>query len=187
MPRYAALPDNYAELFAEHWRRTRLVDPSEAYRDPLVLQDAIIEYFEWNAQNPILSNETYDTKRSGLITREHKLFRTPSQKALCLRIGISSSLWRDWRTECRIRRPVIYWAEDVISTMKLEAASVDLINPTIAIRELGLKDSHELTGADGQPLNDVSYKDILIEKLTRVVESSRDSVPYQRDDGSSGS
>jgi hypothetical protein len=179
MSRVTAIREGHLDVFADHWRRARIIDPRDSYRDPRVLQEACLEYFEWNANSPIVSEDVFSTKQAGVAREKVYLHRTMSIRALCLRIGIPTFLWRDWRRECPIRRPVVLWAEDVIYAIKLEAASSEMINPMIAVRELGLRDGHEVTGLDGDSLIlQVDPKDVLVDRLTRILAAKRDSTPH---------
>lgn len=154
--------DDSAVSINEAWsaRHLRSIIPSRTvkYDTPEQLAAAVMEYFQWNAENPLYEERVNVFK--GDITRYRvQRVRAMSVRALALYIGVASRTWRDWAHTARMDlKPVVDWAEDVIYQQKFEAASADLINASIAIRDLGLADKQEVTSPDGSMTPVVQYQ-----------------------------
>lgn len=159
---YEMEEENSSLSINEAWsaRHLRAILPSRSvrYDTPEQLAEAVTAYFRWNAENPLYEERVNVFK--GEITRYRvQKVRAMSVRALALHIGVASRTWRDWAHTARPDlKPVVDWAEDVIYQQKFEAASADLINASIAIRDLGLADKQELTSPDGSMTPVVQYQ-----------------------------
>ena len=115
------------------------------------LRAACLEYFQWNADNPLY--EAKLTSFQGVNTIEHlPKIRAMTISALCLHIGITLRQWTEWRKSRADLLPIITQAEEIIRTQKFEGAAADLLNANIIARDLGLADKAELSGPDGGPI-----------------------------------
>lgn len=154
--------DDSSVEISQAWsaRHLRSILPTRTvkYDTPEQLYEAVLGYFQWNAANPLYEERVNVFK--GDITRYRvQKVRAMSVRALALYIGVASRTWRDWGNTARPDlKPVVDWAEDVIYQQKFEAAAADLINPSIAIRDLGLADKQELTSPDGSMTPVVQYQ-----------------------------
>lgn len=145
----------------ERWLRTLSIEDrliADLSWRPENLLTACTEYFTWVAENPLFEERVNVFK--GDITRYRiPRVRAMSIRSLALYIGVSSRMWRDWSHSAREDlRPVVEWANDVIWTQKFEAAAADLINATLAMRDLGLVDKQEVTSPDGSAKLIVQYQ-----------------------------
>lgn len=120
------------------------------------LWSACVEYFEWNAENPLYEMKPFAYQ--GVVVQEPVAkMRAMTIGGLCLFLDVVESTWRAWRTKGHVLyRPdfeaVITRAEAIIRKQKFEGASADLLNANIIARDLGLADRSELTGRDGGPI-----------------------------------
>lgn len=121
------------------------------FTNPDDLWDACVEYFEWNAANPLYEAKAFAYE--GNVTIEHlPLMRAMTIGALCLFLDISESTWHEWRNTRSDLSEVIREVEAVIRAQKFEGASANLLNANIIARDLGLADKSELTGKDGSAI-----------------------------------
>jgi len=112
---------------------------------------ACVEYFEWNASNPLYEAKAFAYE--GNVTVEYMpLMRAMTIDGLCLFLDIDNSTWFNWKNDRPDLFNVITRAERVIRKQKFEGASANLLNANIIARDLGLADKSELTGKDGGPI-----------------------------------
>lgn len=125
--------------------------PKPKFTNPDDLWDACVEYFEWNAANPLYEAKAFAYE--GCVTVEYMpLMRAMTIEGLCLFLDIDVTTWRGWRENRTDLIPVITRAETVIRKQKFEGASANLLNANIIARDLGLADKSELTGKDGSAI-----------------------------------
>ena len=112
------------------------------------LEDACIQYFEWNEDNPLYKDQLVTFQ--GQATHEPVAqMRAMTLHGLCMFIDISMETWRDWKTSRPDFSGVITRIEQAIFRQKFEGASADLLNPNIIARDLGLADKKDHTSSDG--------------------------------------
>lgn len=112
------------------------------------LQDACLQYFEWNENNPLYKDQLVTFQ--GQATHEPVAqMRAMTIGALCMFIDIGQDTWSEWRKTRSDLSAVIAWAESVIYRQKFEGASADLLNANIIARDLGLADKKDLSSTDG--------------------------------------
>lgn len=177
-----------ADLFSGHWSKTpvKRVPPTERYKTAEALQQGVIDYFNWMNDTPLEAEKVFSTK-NGTERATVNHVRSPSIRAMCLHLQIDTNTWRSWREQHPLYRDVCLWAEDVLYAVKFEAASVDLINPMLAVRDLGLRDGHELSGPGGGPIEtEVSPKDVILGKLARISAALGADDDAGEPDGSAG-
>ena len=115
------------------------------------LEDAISQYFEWNEGNPLYKDQLV-TFQGSAIHEPIAQMRAMTIGAMCMFIGVTESLWREWRSSRPDFLAVMSWAEGVIYRQKFEGASADLLNANIIARDLGLSDKKDVT-TGGKPLS----------------------------------
>jgi len=164
--------------FKSHWSGRRgYLDGKrvgERFPDGESIVEACIEYLEDNLENPIYTQ--YVAQYQGAVTKTKLAkFRAPTVRAFRLRNGIDSDVWSRWTQLDPIRRGACLWVNDLIFTMKFEAAAAELINPMIASRALGLGDKHELSGPNGGPIQteEMSARELLADRLARLAPAYR--------------
>ena len=112
------------------------------------LEDACLQYFEWNEENPLFKDQLVTFQ--GSATHEPVAqMRAMTIGALCMFIGVQHQTWIEWRVSRPDFSQVITWAESVIYRQKFEGASADLLNANIIARDLGLADKKDLSSSDG--------------------------------------
>ena len=110
-----------------------------------MLEDAISQYFEWNEENPLYEAKLVSFQGTSVVESLPKM-RAMTIAAMCGFIGITHSLWNEWKTTRSDFLAVMAWAEQTIFRQKFEGASADLLNANIIARELGLADKKEVSG-----------------------------------------
>jgi hypothetical protein len=115
---------------------------------PDELSQKAIEYFEWNAKNPLIEQKVFGTG----IRMNIKKLRAMSMVGFCNFASIDTDTFKNYEKQeeyfdiCKSIRNIIY-------QQKLEGAAADLLNPSIIAREIGLADKTEITGKDGESLS----------------------------------
>ena len=113
-----------------------------------MLEDACLQYFEWNENNPLYKDQLVTFQGSASHEPVAQM-RAMTLHGLCMFIGISRQMWNEWRTVRPDFVDVIAKVEDAIFRQKFEGASADLLNANIIARELGLADKKDVTSSDG--------------------------------------
>lgn len=137
------------------------------FTHPEQMWEAFIEYTAWVDKHPIKEKKLINDKLS------HKLVNVPLSRpytyaGFTLYLGVTESYFRQKRKEVKDRlygnegkdaRPedpafetVLEQIDSTIYSQKLEGASVGIFNAMIIARDLKLKETTELTGKDGTPL-----------------------------------
>jgi hypothetical protein len=135
------------------------------FKDATLLHDMVLEYFEWNEENPLWEAKAFAFR--GDVTIEYlPKMRVATLGSLCLFLGIAQVTWRQYAQRdgmvdgvyilTQDFASVCAWAEEAIRTQKFAGAAADLLNPAIIARDLGLADKREVTGANGQALQIIS-------------------------------
>lgn len=143
------------------------------FTNPDDLWNACVEYFEWNAANPLYEAKAFAYE--GNVTIEYlPLMRAMTIGGLCLFIDISQRQWQEWRTTRPDLLPVITRCEEIIRKQKFEGASANLLNANIIARDLGLADKSELTGKDGSAIKveTSNARDVIASKLAGIAGRS---------------
>ena len=109
------------------------------------------EYFQWVHDNPL-----YETKAfayQGEITYG-KLSKMQAMTLGGLRLftGITTQGWLEYKNRPEYLE-VMADIEETIRQQKFVGAAADLLNANIIARDLGLRDSKEITGKGGGPLS----------------------------------
>lgn len=121
---------------SSHGRKPRFATPED-------LEDACLQYFKWNEENPLISMEVVKYQGVGTLTEVPKM-RAMTIIGLCQFLDISRRAWSiysdkpDFVHTCK-------WAEDMIYRQKVEGAASDLLNAGFIGKEIGLVDKQEVT------------------------------------------
>lgn len=139
------------------------------------LRSACIEYFEWNADNPLQAAELVKFQGEAKVAYSPRI-RAMTVNALCLFLGINHDTWRNYRERGQDFLDVITQVEDVIRSQKFEGAAADLLNANIIARDLGLADKSEFTGKDGGPIetNDTSSRALALALAALVADGQQE-------------
>lgn len=125
------------------------------FQSPNAMWQGACEYFEWIESRPIYESRPFQYKGSVQL---HKIPRRRpfTLRGLLVFFDMSNHVWQGYRDR---RGPqyayVVERIEHVIHTQKFEGAVADLFNANIITRDLGLRDTQELTGPNGGPLRTV--------------------------------
>lgn len=120
------------------------------FERPEQLWEAACEYFAWVEENPLSEEKLFAYQGVVTVATATKM-RAMTIQGLCLFLDVSDETWADY---CKredfigITRQI----QKVIFEQKFAGAAADLLNANIIARELGLADKKELTGADGDPI-----------------------------------
>lgn len=127
------------------WEARSSAGPKPKFDNGDDLWAACVEYFDWNASNPLYADQLVTFQ--GTATHEPiAKMRAMTIGGLCLFLDVEERTWRMWRDERADLLPVITRAEAIIYQQKFTGAAADLLNPNIIARDLGLADKKELSG-----------------------------------------
>lgn len=169
------------------WEARASCGPNPKFKSAKQLSNACFEYFDWAESNPL--HEAKAFAYEGLVTVEAMpKLRAFTLIGLCNFIGISRETWNEWRSTRPDLSDIITRAEAIIYQQKFEGAASGLLVPNIIARDLGLADKQEVTGKDGGPvqIEDVSARDILADKLSRLAARNGTGSDTGEPDGSTG-
>lgn len=131
----------------QFWKLRSKHGRDKLFTDPNILWESACEYFEVTDQRK-WKKKDWVGKDAIEVERENE---TPYTKS-----GLALYLDCDWRTIEDLKNstnqgflPIVIRIEQVIYTQKIEGASVGAFNPSIVSRELGLKDSTDVTTNGG--------------------------------------
>lgn len=144
-----------AHLFApgnEFWKMRSSFGALANFHSAEALWQACTEYFQWCEDNPLYEDAVFAYK--GDISHEPiAKMRAMTIGSMCIFIGISYQNWVEYRTRDHFKA-VTSLVDEIIKAQKFQGAAAGLLNPTVIIRDLGIADKSEVTGADGAPLLD---------------------------------
>lgn len=159
--RKANLPDHYQDYPEDHrwWENRASQIPAEnrkpgrppKFADPEILQQAISEYFEWVETHPLYEHKAA-LYRGEVIEHTIPKKRVMTLQGLWLFLNYTSADWYNCKQRGAGFLLVCNQAEQTIYNQKFEGAASDFFNASIIARDLGLKDSHEVSGPDDGPI-----------------------------------
>lgn len=126
----------------------KLADPEclgkpRNYPKPKDLWEACKPYFEYVDNNPIISTETTQSdKYNSTKVTQHK--RPYTWEGLYVYLGVSHLKHYKEREDFL---PIITHIGNIIRNQKFEGAAAGIFNSNIIARDLGLKDSKEISGS----------------------------------------
>lgn len=156
----------------------RLVDKTKVgqprrFASPSQMWDMACAYFEWCNQNPMFEEKAFHSQ--GTITKT-KLFKPQAftLQGMWSHMTIGKSTWYDYKNKSEYSE-VIEQIEQVIYQQKFSGAAVDLFNPNIIARDLGLADKKEVENSGSVGLHEMSDEDLnkLVEENERKLQLSR--------------
>lgn len=141
---------NYAEMLLEGRKRRKSL-----YLTPEDFLVACAEYFQWAEDNPLIE-EQVNIWQGVTIRSDINKARAFTKRALATHLGIPESrldTYKARKDEAWVE--AVEMVEQVIYTQKFEHAAAGLMNAGLITRDLGLAEKQELTGRDGEPLQQV--------------------------------
>lgn len=159
----APLNNNFWTLRSKHGRE-------KIFSDPVILLDAVSEYFEYVDANPWFKNEAI---KGG--DKAGEIVKLPTQqpytlKGLCHFLDIQYTTWQDYKERSEFKE-VVTRIEDFIYNQKFIGATVGAFNANIIARDLGLVDKKDTT-TDGESTNKGFYE--LLKQVRTVKEEKPD-------------
>ena len=123
----------------------------ELFETPAELWNAALLYFQWCVDNPIYQVETHH--HQGKLRQS----QTPKPRAMTWEgLAVHSGLNPNSMLTMERRKgfaDVFAQIRAVMRDQKLTGAAADTFNASVIIRDLGLAERREVTGADGGPLS----------------------------------
>lgn len=125
------------------------------YKTPDEMEPRIYSYFQYCDDNPWYKKEAI---KSG--DRAGELIDIPTARpytisGLCIHLGISMKTWKEY-CDREDFRTITTYAEETCKTQKFEGAAVGAFNANIIARDLGLKDSTDITSG-GEKIQGFNY------------------------------
>lgn len=117
------------------------------YTRPEDMWNDAVEYFEWVAENPMLTNVM--TKDGPAVLEKP---RAMTQAGLCLHMGCSTSLFENYAKNREDFKDVIECIKAVMYDQKYTNAAAGEMNAGLVIRDLKLSDRNEISGPEGKPI-----------------------------------
>jgi hypothetical protein len=119
------------------WEQRPRLGPYPYYDDPAELWLDCVSYFEWAADNAVLTIDVVKYQGEALVIDiPHP--RPMTQMGLCVFLGITHPTWQSWRRREEVFADVVATVDAVIFEQKFTGAAVGLFNPALIARELGL-------------------------------------------------
>jgi hypothetical protein len=124
-----------------------------AFNTPSELWDLACDYFEWVKLNPLQEAKVFCGK-DGIEKTELAKVRAMTHQGFRIHISISGDSYHDYKKHPDYRE-VFSAIDDIIWEQKFTGAAAGLLNPAIIARELGLKESTEISGPNGGPIESI--------------------------------
>lgn len=136
--------NKFWELRSKHGR-------DKLFKTPKLLWEAACEYFEWCEKNPF-QEDNLVTFQGGATHEATDKMRPFTLHGLCLYLNCNTAYFRQFKTNCsKGFSTVIANIEEVIYNQKFSGAASGFFNANIIARDLGLKESTDIT-TGGQPI-----------------------------------
>lgn len=134
----------------QFWKQRSTHGRAPIFDNPDDLLDACEQYFQWVEDNPLYEAKAFayqgDVKQEPIPK-----MRAMTVGGLCIFLGINQETWTNYRNNEDFLG-VTSQVDEIIRTQKFSGAAADLLNANIIARDLGLKDSKEISGPNGGPI-----------------------------------
>lgn len=135
--------NQFWKLRLKHGRDSAIATPQE-------LWDNFCEYAEWLQDNPLIEID-YRGKDADMV--EFPKMRPMTKEGFALACGLSGwEIINRYRERSNDFNEVITRIERLIYNQKFEGAATGFFNANIIARDLGLKESSEVSGPNGGPV-----------------------------------
>lgn len=128
----------------------------------------VVAYRQWCEDTPIMTNKLVKDAESNPVLFEVPKARPMSTMGFCVFAVITQGDWEILKARPDIR-PLAEIAESMFWSQLFEGAAIELFNPNLISKFLGLAERREITGSDGQPL----FKEPLTEEELRKKAAER--------------
>ena len=131
----------------QFWKARSKHGRNPIFAKPADLWKTAEQYFDWVEANPIKTT----FYRGKVFENPVEIPRPMTESGLCIFLDIDETTWREYKNNDDFST-ITTRVASIIRTHKFEGAAVELFNPSIIARDLGLTDKKEVTGPDGGPL-----------------------------------
>ena len=142
----------------QFWKQRSKHGRDKLFSSSELLWEAACEYFQWCDEHPLQKQEAFAFQ--GVVTKEDlDLLRAYTMTGLCLYLDCGEKYFYNFKGE-KDFEIIIERIKKIIYDQKFTGAASGLFNANIIARDLGLKDSTDIT-TDGEKINiphNVSYK-----------------------------
>ena len=149
----------------QFWKNVKNPGAPIKFKTPDILWKKVSEYFQWCDDNPLKEEKLFHYQ--GAITRTTvDKMRAYTLKELCLFLGVGEAYFKQFNIEEHKEfSSIITRIRDTIYTQKFTGAAADLLNPNIIARDLGLRDSTDITSKGGK-INAPIYqvREVIVDK-----------------------
>lgn len=124
--------------------------------EPLDFLKAAVDYFRWAEEHPLLEEKVFQYQGE-IIRDDSAKMRAFTKEGLAAKLRIPVSRLEAYknRDEESGWPQAVQLVEQIIYEQKFTGAAAGLLNSSLVSRDLGLADKQELTGKDGEPLQQV--------------------------------
>jgi len=137
----------------QFWKLRSKHGREKLFETPDLLWKAATEYFQWCDDNPLIENKVVNSAKEGVIDHPINKVRAYTLMGLCLYLDCSEAYIRQFKAAIKGKEDdlskefstVIARIEKTIYTQQFQNAAVDLLNPNIIARALGLPDRKDVT------------------------------------------
>jgi hypothetical protein len=138
----------------QFWKQRTKHGVDKLFSSPEVLYEEACKYFQWCDDNPWQKHEPVKAGPEFGNTVQAPIARPYTISGLCLFLKIDQATLYSYETSESHKdfHKVVTCIKEIIYTQKFEGAAVGAFNANIIARDLGLKDSQEITGANGGPI-----------------------------------
>ena len=135
----------------QFWKLRSKHGRDKIFSSPQILWEQACEYFSQCDKNPLKAEKVFGTGKR--MSEKRMVAYTLS--GLCFYLKCDEDTFRNYgeKDEYQEFHEVVKEINQVIFTQKFTAAAANLLNANIISRDLGLKDSSDIT-TDGKSLND---------------------------------
>jgi hypothetical protein len=142
----------------QFWKLRSKHGVDKLFATPELLWSAACEYFEWCENNPLYKVNQFAFQ--GMVTQDEvPLMRAMTLSQLCFYLNCNEAYFRTFKKQLKDIdqdfNTVISDIEATIYNQKFQGASAGLLNANIIARDLGLKDSQDIT-SDGEKIQGAS-------------------------------
>lgn len=146
----APIGNRFWELRSKHGR-------DKLFATPELMWEAAVEYFEWCHDNPLME---IDFRGKDAVEVELPKMRAFTLQGLCLYLDCNTVYFNQFEVGLRDKKDelskgfsqIVTRIRDTIYHQKFTGAAAGFLNANIIARDLGLRDSKELSGPDGGPI-----------------------------------
>jgi len=134
----------------QFWKARSSHGRKPIFNDSDQLWAACCEYFEWVEEHPIEEEKAFCYQGEVFKDMVYHI-RAMTIQGLCFFLNIADDTWASYRIKEGFSA-IVAEVEKVIYEQKFTGAAADQLNSNIIARDLGLKDTKEVSGPGGGPI-----------------------------------